>query len=138
MAAFCRSLHSEFRLPSRDALQLRVKVLYLSTKEEVLKLLTDASVVLGLDGWEDCQHFHVLGVTAQCLKFCSPAYLLYSERQCEQQTAEVIATGIEKALTMLATVNATACAVWSENASSMKAAVAWLPNVAMWRVQPRG
>ena len=88
-AAFYRSPHSEFKLPSRDALQLRVKDLYLSTKEAVLKLLTDAAIVLGVDGWEDCQHFHVLGITAQLLKSGSPAYLIYSARQCERQTVEL-------------------------------------------------
>ena len=86
MEAFCRSLHSEFKLPSRDALQLQVKDLYLTTKERVLQVLTDCTLILGVDGWEDSQLFHVLGVTAQCLKFGSPAFLLYSERQTERHT----------------------------------------------------
>ena len=129
MAAFCRSLHSEFKLPSRDALQQLVKNLYVSTKDAVLKLLTDCTVVLGVDGWEDCQHFHVLGITAQVLKFGSPAFLIYSERQCERQTGEVISAGIQQAIDMLATVNSTPCAVCSDNATSMKSAVGRLPNV---------
>ena len=68
MQEFCRTLRSDFQLPSRRTLQRRVDDVYLKLRDVVEKHLTACKMVtLAIDGWSDHQRQETLAVVAKPL-----------------------------------------------------------------------
>ena len=94
MMAFCRSLRSDFRLPYRRTLEKRLHDIFLDNTQKVEDKLHNRTVCSSIDGWEDPQHFHVLGVTARTMVYGAQPLLIQYDCQHERQSGAVVADAI--------------------------------------------
>ena len=123
------SIRGHFLVPYPVTLILAHVNIFLDTTQEVEDKLRNRTVCLSIDGWEDPQHFHVLGVTARTMIYGAQPLLIQYDRQHERQTAAVVADAILAAQEYIQGIGGSVLAVTTDNAANMRAACSKISDI---------